>query len=324
MSRADHGARLGVVVVNYDAHRIIEHNLRDLDQHALAGHVIIVDNYSHPNERRDVEAMCRRHDWSVVPLETNEGFGAGVNAGAARAVELGCTSLLLLNPDAAVDTSTARQLLAATTEQPMTVVAPRIMTSRGDEQAAANQVSMSTGQMRRYRLEDDDGAVQVLRDDENWRCWLSGACLAVSIELWGAAGRMADDYFLYWEDVDFSLRCRRTGARLVQRRDLFVVHDEGGTQERRGKGKSNLYYFYNCRSRLLFARRNVARRTQWRWALTTPRESWRILMRGGRRQLLHSRKPLVAALLGTLSGLLVMIGRSTATPRRVHEMVMTG
>lgn len=316
--------RLGIVVVNFHAHELIAQNLRGVDQAAVPARVVIVDNYSDAAERRDVAAMCARHGWSLVAISYNQGFGAGVNRGVARALELGCTAFLLLNPDASIDTRTARELLSESTSHPYAVVAPRIVTSDGHEQAAASQVSVITGGMRRYPFRDMVEARHVLDDDAQWRSWLTGACLLVSADMWRAAGGMADDYFLYWEDVDFSLRCRAAGGHLVTRRDLTVVHDEGGTQQRRERAKSNLYYYYNCRSRLLFARRNVARLAQWRWVWSTPRESWRILMRGGRRQLLYSPTPLIATLRGSLAGLRLMIRSGAAAPRRTHEMVVTG
>ena len=82
------------------------------------------------------------------------------------------------------------------------------------------------------------------------------------------------------------------------------MHDEGGTQgERRGTAKSAIYYRYNCRNRLLFAAHNLPTRGQLRWLLRTPKASIEILLRGGRRQLVQSARPLLATLRGTLEGL---------------------
>jgi GT2 family glycosyltransferase len=38
--------------------------------------------------------------------------------------------------------------------------------------------------------------------------WLTGACLAVSKQVWQATGGFDPDYFLYWEDVDYSQRAK--------------------------------------------------------------------------------------------------------------------
>ena len=61
-------------------------------------------------------------------------------------------------------------------------------------------------------------------------------------DLWRAVGGFDEDYFLYWEDVDLSLRLLRAGAALEVRHDLEVVHDVGATSHDRAEGKSAVYF----------------------------------------------------------------------------------
>jgi glycosyltransferase involved in cell wall biosynthesis len=144
-------------------------------------------------------------------------------------------------------------------------------------------------------------------DAEYWP-WLTAACLVVHRTLWEALAGFDDRFFLYWEDVDLSYRAQRLGARLVVRTDLVAVHDEGGTQgTRRGRAKSTIYYRFNTRNRLAFAARHLSGRTLRGWILATPAQSWAILMRGGRRQLLHSPRPLAATIAGAAGGLAVAL-----------------
>ncbi|MBW3616054.1 MAG: hypothetical protein KY439_12225, partial [Actinobacteria bacterium] len=78
----------------------------------------------------------------------------------------------------------------------------------------------------------------------------------------------------------------------------------GGTQgARRGRAKSALYYRYNCRNRLRFAAQHLPRATILRWLMTTPAVSREILLRGGRRQLLSQPWLLMAAVRGSVAGL---------------------
>jgi GT2 family glycosyltransferase len=135
--------------------------------------------------------------------------------------------------------------------------------------------------------------------------WLTGACLALTIDMFDEVGGFDESYFLYWEDVDFSYRAGLAGAELLVREDLTVVHDEGGTQgQRSGRAKSQTYYYYNCRNRLVFAAKHLGARSILRWALLTPQQSWAVLLRGGRRQLLDSPITAMAAVRGSLAGLM--------------------
>ncbi len=293
---------VAVVVVNYGSTALIRRNL-----HPLAGaadcRVVVVDNYSDDTERDQVEQLCREHGWTPVLLETNTGFGGGVNAGLDRAAELGADSYILLNPDAVIDLVTVRRLADHVGRHPVDLVTPRIIRPDGTTWTEGFAVDLHTGRMRsRPGLRD-------LRPTE--APWLTGACLAFSAELLERVGGMPDGYFLYWEDVDFSMRVLAAGGSLVVRDDLTVVHDEGGTQREDSRPAvrklSDRYYFYNCRNRLVFAARFLDRRGLRAWITATPRQSWLILLRGGRRQLLRSPRPLAAAVGGSVAGLAIAV-----------------
>jgi len=138
--------------------------------------------------------------------------------------------------------------------------------------------------------------------------------MTLHADLRDRVGGFDEPYFLYWEDVDLSVRVERAGGRLVVRTDLEVVHDAGGTQgEQHGRAKSDTYYSFNCRNRLLFATRHLDRGDLLRWIAATPAVSREILLRGGRRQLLHSPRPLLAAVRGSLAGTGLAL-RALATP----------
>ena len=289
---------LGIIVVNYGSHDLIEANLGPiaLDEHDVC--VIVVDNFSTQAERAAIRATTSAHGWSLVSLDSNRGFGAAVNEGVCHAGRIGCSSILLVNPDAIVTADVIAELQAHCVREPNAMIAPRIVASNGTVFFAGAEVLPRDGSIR--------GRAGALREGPVPRAqpWLTGACLAMSREAFCRIGGFDETYFLYWEDVDLSYRAARAGIDLVVRDDLAVVHDEGGTQgTRRGRAKSNRYYYYNCRNRLLFAARNLDRGDVLRWMLLTPPASWRILLRGGRRQLLQSPGPLLAAIRGSASGL---------------------
>ena len=315
--RADDLRSLGIIVVNYGSHDLIEANLGPiaLDEHDVC--VIIVDNFSSQAEREAIRATTSAHGWSLVSLDSNRGFGAAVNEGVRRAGRLGCSSVLLVNPDAIVTADVIAELHTQCAREPNAMIAPRILASNGTVFFAGAELLPRDGSIRSRAGALRDGHIPGAQP------WLTAACLAMSRELFGRIGGFDETYFLYWEDVDLSYRAARAGIDLVVRDDLVVVHDEGGTQgTRRGFAKSNRYYYYNCRNRLLFAARNLDRRDVIRWMLLTPPASWRILIRGGRRKLLESPGPLLAAIRGSAVGLwLAMraLGKSPARRARVVD-----
>jgi GT2 family glycosyltransferase len=279
--------RTAVVVVNYGSHRLLEAYLAPRELPAEV-QVVVVDNPTDAAERAAVTALARQHAWLLVCPDRNDGFGPGVNAGAARAIADGCDVVVLVNPDAEVGVDVLVALAAEARARPTAMVAPLVRHADG-------RPAFSRGVIDRR-----SGHVGMLGDPQQPLAWLTGAVLAVHASLWQRLGGFSGDYFMYWEDVDLSHRCLAGGGQLAVRQDLTAVHHVGGTQ---GQGKSHLYYRYNCRNRLLFAARNLERGDVLRWLLATPRESWAILLRGGgRRRLLRDPTSAGAALVGTLDG----------------------
>jgi N-acetylglucosaminyl-diphospho-decaprenol L-rhamnosyltransferase len=287
-------AALGIIVVNYGSHELIAANLARLDPPASDTHIVIVDNFFSTAERQAIARVAGEHGWPLVEMAENVGFGIAMNIGVDRATDLGCENFLLLNPDAFVSWAAIDSMRADCDKDPMVMVAPTIVRPDGKIWFRGNVVNRRNGSLRGaddFRAAGPDG-------------WLTGACLLVNRRLWDKMGGFDPDYFLYWEDVDLSHRCWEVGGRLLVRFDLIATHDVGGTQptDSDAAGKSSIYVYYNCRNRLVYASKHLrGSATVW-WILTTPVQSFHILSRIGRRQLVRSPRHVWSAVSGSLNG----------------------
>lgn len=290
---------LAVLVVNYRSHAVVEENLRRSLGDRFPGQVVVVDNFSTAEERAAARSVCARHGWTLLALDTNEGFGGGNNRAAAHAIERGATELLLLNPDAWLSEETIRGLHEQVRADPMLQLAPVVLRPDGTLYCAEVDLHLELGEMRSARRRPA-GA-----DPAQIHTWVSGACFMVSSELWQRLGGFDEDYFLYWEDVDLSRRVVMAGGSVRSDPSLFAVHDEGITHRTEGesRAKSPVYYYYNTRNRLLYAAKFLSRDDGLRWMRRTPRASYRILLQGGRRQFVRPGLTIWPALRGSLDGM---------------------
>ena len=255
------GEKIGVVVVNYASHRLIQQNLGDLTDADLR--IVVVDNFCSDRERLEVAALAESRGWTWVP-NPNSGFGGGANTGVATALAEGCGAVVVVNPDLEIDAPSVRRLAAEALDHPMTIVAPLVLGRDGLPWGQLGYVDVEQG-----RIRSKGGSAADLS-------WVSGACLALSADTWTQLGGFSCDYFMYWEDVDLSVRCQRAGGSVMLLEDVTVTHAVGGTQ---GEGRSRLYYFYNCRNRLLFAAKHLSRRQRLRWLAQTPADLRRVARR---------------------------------------------
>lgn len=291
------GGRLAVIVVNYGSEELLQRNLVAVERAARAVHddlmVVVVDNWAGEDSRRDAASLARTHGWHLVAPSENLGFGGGVNRGMEYALANGASDALVINPDAHIDQESLDLLAATTAADRSALAAPVTIDSQGRVWFAGVDLILEDGTMRSHRRRTPD-------DPRPGQAWLSGACLWITDEVWRISGGFDDDYFLYWEDVDFSRRVISGGGSLVLVEGATAVHDEGGTQggTAASRAKSETYYYYNIRNRMLYAVRHLDEAAVRRWRRTIPRTAREVILRGGRRQLLQSAAPIRAYLRG--------------------------
>lgn len=81
--------------------------------------------------------------------------------------------------------------------------------------------------------------------------FLTGSCVFMSCDVLRDVGVMSEDYFMYWEDVDWSTRARLKGYKLKISDNGCIYHKEGASI----KSLSRIYY--HTRNRILYMKRNT-------------------------------------------------------------------
>lgn len=294
--------QVAIVVVNYGSSALLAENVTRIARHSPEVSIFIVDNHTSDHERQTVRDLCAKEGWRFLPQTSNLGFGGGVNAGATVALQEGARDLLLLNPDAYIDRPNLLGFCKAAQEERNLVAAPVIVTGDGKAWFSGVSLDLETGDMRRA------GTI-----GEHLTDWVTGACLWITAEAWEAVGEFDEEYFLYWEDVDYSVRAHRAGMNVMVVRDITAIHDEGGTQhdsDKTPRAKSGIYYYYNIRNRMLFATKHLDPVGMRAWRRTDVRAAYRILLRGGRRQFFQSTTALAAG------------GRAVRDARRLYRSAL--
>jgi GT2 family glycosyltransferase len=193
---------------------------------------------------------------TLLQSSVNRGFAGGVNAGL-RALEGQVDWYWILNPDCAVPNYTAREFVAATADNPGFA----LMSSRTVYYDHPEQVQTDGGLINRHtgmcRQEGYGAALTTRLPDAANLDWLTGANLFVSPEFLKRAGPMIEDYFLYYEEVDWAFR--RGGMPLALAPGALVYH-HGGTTIGTGsiaRRPSPFANYFNHRNRIRFAKRHL-------------------------------------------------------------------
>ncbi|QHC57212.1 glycosyltransferase family 2 protein [Rathayibacter sp. VKM Ac-2760] len=231
---------VSVVVVTYDSVGVIR---SCLDALAVGGgapaglEVLVVDNLS----RDDTVAVLRaEYPWvRLIENTENAGFSRAVNLGAAHAKG---RNLLLLNPDAQISATAVTALSALLDEDPSVGAVSPLLENEGEEVvivAAGHAPSIAKMFLHQSGLSRLGRRVRSLEGHYLFAAdlpggprdvdWVSGGCLMVPLALWRRIGGLSDRWFMYAEDVEFCLRIRAEGLRVVLDPRLHALHAMGGS-----------------------------------------------------------------------------------------------
>ncbi len=192
-----------------------------------ADSIVVVDNGGRVDERA-VEAAADR---PVVVLRppTNLGFAGGMNVGMRRALDDGASAVAILNDDTTV-TSGWLTLLAAqlSAGDGVGVVQPKIL-FQDSHPPRINSVGV------RWRsdgagIDIGHGEVDRGQYDGGGRIdAFTGAAALLASSFITTTGGFDEEYFLYYEDIDLSLRGRELGWHYVCEPSAVVHHRAGAS-----------------------------------------------------------------------------------------------
>ena len=234
---------LSVVVVNYNTREATSACLRSVLQAApgVDLELIVVDNGS-----ADGSAAAFRERFpvaTVIEAGENLGFARGVNR-AARAA--GGEWILLLNPDTVALPGSLRALMDFAGSHPeYGVFGGRTLRADGRVDPSscwgapslwslAMFATMLSTAFKRSRVFDPESLGTWQRDSVREVPIITGCLLLVRAADWNRLGGMDEDYFLYGEDAEFSMRAGRAGLRRVVVPDAVIVHEVGGSSDAGG------------------------------------------------------------------------------------------
>ena len=189
----------------------------------------------------------------LIVLTDNVGFANAVNLGISRAEGLGCDWVFLANNDATFDASCiARCRDEAGRYDHVAVVSPAISYSERPDRlwfAGAAQSRLFAVVWHRGHF------ASATRPPASSECDYIPSCSALmSVAAWAEVGPMRDDYFMYFEDVDWGDRARQRGWHLRYLGEVLASHEMGGSSDHPGSRfmSSNTTY-YLARNPLRFA-----------------------------------------------------------------------
>jgi GT2 family glycosyltransferase len=244
--------RVAIVIVNYNGFEYTRECLDSIEKLTYPDYVILlVDNGSADGSG---EALRTRYQDRIVyvPLAKNLGVTGGNNAGIRYALTHACDYVLFLNNDTLVEADLLDKLVQASQANDDAMVVPKIICYYDQKRLdhwIGSAFNWRTGRPDGFRLYPyDEPALNVSGDI----AVASTCCLLAPIAVVRSVGGMDENYFMYYDDADFTLRVARAGYRLRYEAGAIIYHKCNLTTSQQQPAYfeyyligRNFFYFYN-------------------------------------------------------------------------------
>lgn len=209
----------GIIIVHFGEVKTTLDCIASLRKFEKDFRLIIVDNGSASLDLKKLLDLTRQDE--LIQLEKNIGFGSACNVGLKRGMYEGIEYLLVLNNDTILTGPFLDELKMALASK-IGAVSPLIM-----NHPETDKIWFAGGHYDRLTTRASN--VTKLNSTANFETgYLSGCCFMTTSGVLKVVGLFDEDFFFTYEDVDWSLRAKRMGYKLLVVPAVSILH-RGGT-----------------------------------------------------------------------------------------------
>lgn len=237
--------KISIVTVNYQQPWVtceLLDSIKELDYPNLE--CIVVDN----GQQYDDSILYRHHlpKVKVINSEENLGFAGANNLGIRLSTG---DYIMLLNNDTEIENGLLEKLVEVLQDEKIGAVSPILRYFDAPDKiqyAGFTPINPLTG---RNKLINELPAEPLVDSP-----YFHGAAVMMRKEVIATCGLMPEDYFLYYEELDWSLKVKEAGYQIKVCTEVSVLHKESITT---GKN-SPLKVYYQNRNRVAFMNKHAS------------------------------------------------------------------
>jgi GT2 family glycosyltransferase len=245
---------ISIITVNYNQTALTLDLLESIREQSYKNiEIFVVDNASKINPEKEI--LTQYPEVKFIRSEINLGFAGGNNLANPKVKG---DYIFYINNDAEITEDCLEKLLRVfETEQNVGIISPLICYDK-DLKVNGNELIQYAGCTRVNQFTARNRTIGSKEENENQYNLLSetgyihGAAMLIDKKVIDNVGLMYDKFFLYYEELDWCERIRKSGYKIMVEPNAKIYHKESVTVG----AMSTLKTYYLNRNRVLFMRRN--------------------------------------------------------------------
>ncbi len=194
--------KVGIILLNYNTYQDTIECIYSLQNiHYPCYEIIVVDNCSTDDSYSKLLAIS---NITLLKSDYNGGFAYGNNIGIEYALKHHCDQILLLNNDTTVEPDFLNELVSVSLNNGVGIVAPKILYYHQKDKiwSAGGTINWNlfVGYNRQNKMPNNHLIEQKQMD------FVNGCCMLIKKEVILDIGKLPEDYFMYFEDLDYCVQ----------------------------------------------------------------------------------------------------------------------
>lgn len=249
-----------IIVLNYNGFQDTLECINSLKKHLSSNYsIVLVDNASTDQSVSVFKDLIEKGEWKEITLleaKQNNGFSAGNNLGLNYAkTHFQSNYFWLLNNDTCLKDDALSPLIHESQNQPNVGILGSLLLfydRPNTAQGIGGRLNRYTGKFEQVGFNKRREEIDAL--DKEKLDFVIGASLFVNRSFLDKVGLLAEDYFLYFEEIDWSLRAKEKGFYTQCCLGSIVYHKQGKATGNKVNGKKNkkAMYFHLANLILLY------------------------------------------------------------------------
>lgn len=255
--------KIGIITITYNSHQVMDEFLRSIFAQTYPNwHLYVYDNSS----EHSVEALLSKYGCSdtydYVALAHNYGFAVANNLAIRHAISDGCDAILLINNDTVFQPDLIQGLVTSLSEHNAKITAPKMLHypekdliwyggGYFDPKQALKNIHIGMGDV-------DDGRF----DTPGWHDFAPMCCVLIVKDVFEQVGYLDENYFIYYEDVDWMYRAKQSNIAVWYAGNLSLYHKVSSLT---GGSKSRFTVYHSTKGKIYFIRKFYQGLSRYYW-----------------------------------------------------------